>query len=340
LVPVSTHGFWSRHTHKLASGKQERAHRKVNQHRRHGDDGDTLIEILVTIVIVGLTFAAVIGAFAVAAQSSVEHRQLATNDIIAKNFAEFATNAIELTTTSPAFVPCATFTGSTATQILYGGTPLNYVIPNSTYTVEATNIQYLSNTGASVSQVACLASSDPYLPEMLQVTVVGPKGSQSTLSFIVTDPSKLESNYWPPSTTTTTTTSTTTTTVPTSTTTSPSSTTTTVPQTIQVSAMTGAPIGTIHAWYALVTVNVEDQNGQAISGVVVTGTWSPPISTFSNSCTTDSTGSCQLVDGNPQSLSSNTNNVTFTVTGLSLVNYAYVASADNPNPPTVTVSKP
>jgi len=45
--------------------------------RTYRDDGDTLIEILVTIAIVGLTIAAIMGAFVVDVKGSVEHRQLA-----------------------------------------------------------------------------------------------------------------------------------------------------------------------------------------------------------------------------------------------------------------------
>ncbi len=88
---------------------------------------DTLIEILITITIVGLTFAAIMGAFIVAVQGSVVHRQLATNQLIAKDFAESATNQIELAA-APIFARCATFSGTatTTSQISYNGKTLTY----------------------------------------------------------------------------------------------------------------------------------------------------------------------------------------------------------------------
>jgi len=309
--------------------------------RTYRDDGDTLIEILVTIAIVGLTIAAIMGAFVVDVKGSVEHRQLATNDIIAKDFAESATNQIELATTSPAFFACASISGAatTTSQITYAGQRLEFQPTDKSYAITAT-IQYLNNDSTFLSQADCQANPDQYLPELITATVEGPKGSTAKLSFVVTDPSQLESNYWPTTTTTIPSTTTTTTTVPMSTTTTPSTTSTTVPPTIKVSGITGDAFGTQGAWYALVTVAVEDQNSALTAGVLVTGTWTTNVTSYISSCTTDASGICSVYDGEPQQFGANDAPETFTVSGLSLVGHSYDSRANSPNPPAVTVSKP
>ena len=335
---MSTNRFSIRHANDSPRGRSGRSRRRGKQDQSWNDDGDTLIEILVTIVIVGLTIAAFMGTFVTVMQGSVQHRQLATNDIIAKDFAESATNQIELAASS-IFVPCASFSGTatTTSHIVYGSTPLNYQPTDTAYTIKATSIAYMDNNSVPQSLTYCQSSLDQYLPQLLQVKVLGPKGSSATLSFVVTDPGKVES-YWP-TTTTIPTTTTTTTTVPTSTTTTPTSTTTTIPQTIRVSGMTGVPVGTNSAWYALVTVTVEDQKSQPIIGVLVTGTWTTDVTSFITSCTTDSNGKCTVYDGQSQQLGPS-DKETFTVTGLSLLNYSYKSAANSPNPPAVKVTHP
>lgn len=162
--------------------------------------GDTLIEVLLAIIVLGLAGVALLSAFASVIGGSVSYRHLATAEIVAKNFAESATYQIQLAPT-PLFTPCATMSGTatTTTKITYGGTQLDYQPPPylSSYTVTVTPVQYLTFNSSFGS------GCDPkqYQPQLISAKVTGPNGSQATLSFVVDDP-KYE-NYVQPTTTTT-----------------------------------------------------------------------------------------------------------------------------------------
>lgn len=81
--------------------------------RDHGraDAGDTLIEILVAITIMGLTVVAILGALMTSTSASVEHRSLTNLDGILKSFAESARYQIETQQSvggsGPAFTNCS-----------------------------------------------------------------------------------------------------------------------------------------------------------------------------------------------------------------------------------------
>lgn len=84
-------------------------------------------------------------------------------------------------------------------------------------------------------------------------------------------------------------------------------------------------------WTATVTITVLDQNNSAVSGVVVTGSWSG-AKTGTATCTTGTSGTCSVSTGN---MSSGTS-VTFTVTNLSKDGYTYNSSANVVSSITVT----
>jgi IPT/TIG domain len=66
--------------------------------------GDTLIEVLLALVVIGLTAAAILGALATTLLASSTHRTLASSDSVLRSFVEYATYDIRLSTT-PQFVP-------------------------------------------------------------------------------------------------------------------------------------------------------------------------------------------------------------------------------------------
>lgn len=311
-------------------------------------DGDTLIELLVTITIIGLTVTALLGTFVVVTRSSVEHRYLGALDMVMKDFTEAAANQIELTqppAQQPAFQPCATFSGpatsTTPTQYLPDPrstalpVTINYT-PPSGYTVNPISVQYLvgNTTFGTFAPNTCPLNQD--LPQLVTVQVTGPKQSVVTMSFVLTDPFVTENYGATTSTTSTTTvppTTTTsvgaTTTVPTSTTTSTTSTTTSTTTTtlpanyVYVAALSSATSGTSSNWSATVTITVDNQKGQKIGSVVVTGTWSAaiPASNCPTAGSGNGKGTCS-VTSNPISASA----VTFSVSNLSLLGYTYEPS--------------
>jgi serine protease len=77
-------------------------------------------------------------------------------------------------------------------------------------------------------------------------------------------------------------------------------------------------------WTATVTVKVLDNNGAAVSGAVVTGTWSGGYAGI-GTCTTGSTGTCSMVTG---SMKLTATSVTYTVSNVALSGYTYDAAAN------------
>lgn len=74
-----------------------------------------------------------------------------------------------------------------------------------------------------------------------------------------------------------------------------------------------APAGRGNKWQATVTVTVQDDMGNPVSGATVTGSWSAGAN-GSGSCPTNASGSCDISKGG---LKSNASSATFTVTGVS-----------------------
>lgn len=167
---------------------------------RHGDNGDTLIEILLAIVVLGLTGVALLGGFASAIGGSADYRYLAVNDVVLKDFAESMIQQVQLAS-PPAFQPCASMSGtaSSDSQISYG-TPGHQVFllyqPPQGYAVTVTSIEYFVNNSEFSSSVA---ACDPgqLQPQLVNAHVSGPGGANGSLSFVVSDPAY--ENYVPPS---------------------------------------------------------------------------------------------------------------------------------------------
>lgn len=157
-------------------------HEEQRQQMR-SDNGDTLIEILVALVVLGLTGLALLGAFASAIGGSATYRRTVTGEVILKDFAESATEQIQLSST-PIFTPCATLSGyaSAPHHISYGTTQLSYE-PPSGYSITIAPPEYFNSDG---TLGACAPSQ--YQPQLITATVTGPNGAKSTLAFVVTDP--------------------------------------------------------------------------------------------------------------------------------------------------------
>ena len=78
--------------------------------RHRNEAGETLVEIVLTIVIVGLAVAALLAGLGTAASASKSHRDLATADVVMRDYAE-ATKAIVRTCT-PGSTYSVSYTGT------------------------------------------------------------------------------------------------------------------------------------------------------------------------------------------------------------------------------------
>ena len=108
-----------------------------------------------------------------------------------------------------------------------------------------------------------------------------------------------------------------------------------------VSNMVGSVDGSSdQSWDALVTVYVEDTNGNTVPGVKVSGFWDTTSGTNTSTCVTGSSGSCLVEDGVPLLLNASNFSQTFIVTNLSLTGYTYDAAGNFASPALATATQP
>jgi hypothetical protein len=94
-------------------------------------------------------------------------------------------------------------------------------------------------------------------------------------------------------------------------------------------------------WKATVVIAVHDSVDAALSGAIVSGTWSGGYS-GTGSCTTDASGTCSVSTAN---VANNKANVTFTVSNVTKSGYSYNPAANHDvdggtNGTSITVAKP
>jgi type II secretory pathway pseudopilin PulG len=97
---------------------------RIEEHFNEG--GDTLIEVLIALLVVGLTAVVLITAFTTSITASAEHYNLAGNDAVLRNAADQAFSEIQQTP-NPLLLysPCATSYSSSDNF----GVPSTYVLP-------------------------------------------------------------------------------------------------------------------------------------------------------------------------------------------------------------------
>jgi len=145
--------------------------------RRHRSDaGDTLVEVLLALVVIGLAGVAIIGSFTTSISAASEHKNLALLDAATKTYVETAQSAITARV-SPLFKDC---TVTTTPETTYG-LAANIAWPTS-YTVSYAATQFWQGNGWGSS---CL--SPPHPAQLLTVTITG-KGGSETTTFVVRDP--------------------------------------------------------------------------------------------------------------------------------------------------------
>ena len=136
--------------------------------------GDTLVEILIAMVILGISGTAILGAFTTAIAGSGEHRTLATLDTVLRSYAETATYQIQLQPTGALFSACATSYSITTPS------------PPSGYSVAISSIKYWSSSTSTWTTTGCSASANA--PELITATATGPGNLSDSLAFVVTNP--------------------------------------------------------------------------------------------------------------------------------------------------------
>jgi type II secretory pathway pseudopilin PulG len=140
------------------------------------DAGDTLLEILFAVVILGIASVALLAAFAASISASATHRSIASFDTVIRSASQQAISQIQQQT-NPLYESCAPLsyyqTGPGAVSFSLGA-----------YSAQVTGIQYWSGNGFTTSQVQCVANS----PQWITITITSPTGQHYTNNFVVDDP--------------------------------------------------------------------------------------------------------------------------------------------------------
>jgi hypothetical protein len=143
---------------------------------RLSEAGDTLIEVLLAIVVLGMTSVAIIVAFATSISGSAEHRSLATMDTVLRSAAEQAISQIQQQS-SAQFGQCPVPDAVT------------FSLPTG-YTAALGSVQYWNGSGfGSACTVSTAAAPHVNAPQLVAVTVTSPSNvTSSPLNFVVDDP--------------------------------------------------------------------------------------------------------------------------------------------------------
>jgi len=156
----------------------------LTQPGRRDEHGETLIELLMTIAIIGIAAAALLGALITSVSSSGEHRTLTQEEAGLKSYADLAKQAIELSTgpaAPPAYTPCA---NPAAYSSIVTQTPP----PGIVITISGITYWNGHSFGSSCDQ------ETPADLQQITLLATAQHGASQTLSFVVRNP-----NYAPPS---------------------------------------------------------------------------------------------------------------------------------------------
>lgn len=138
-----------------------------------GDAGDTLVEVLITIIILSVTGLALLEAFSATIGGSAQYRSLAANDVVLRAAAESAYSMI-VQQPSPAYNVCAT----PSTYNSAGGT---FNAPTN-YTASITSMLYWVNDAWTSTVPSCTST---FTPQQITMTVTNPNGTKESTIFVV-----------------------------------------------------------------------------------------------------------------------------------------------------------
>ena len=144
------------------------------------DRGDTLVEIIIALAIIGITVSALLAALVTALTSSGVHRSLTNLDTTLRSNAEEAKYLIQLQ-------PSALFqNGATVTSATYNGSPIPLSAPSG-YTVVISGIQYW-NSSTNGFDATYSAAVDNTGYQLLTLRATAPSGATETLSVGLRSP--------------------------------------------------------------------------------------------------------------------------------------------------------
>ena len=159
-----------------------RQRRSLHTRRRtngHHDAGDTLLEILVTLVFISLTLVALMGAFTTTINASADYRNASSLNTALVDATQIAVAKLQQQAT-PLFTPCAT-------AALYN-TKLQLTLPGYTLTVTAVD-DFVNGTFVDVNSITCNANS-PVATAPQEIFLLATRTgtiSSAPISFVIDD---------------------------------------------------------------------------------------------------------------------------------------------------------
>jgi type II secretory pathway pseudopilin PulG len=144
-----------------------------------GERGDTLIEVLMALMVLGLTALALIIAFSTSVSASQRHRDIATANIVLGTASQEALAQIQQ---NPDFFGCQA-PGVTETAYVQNNVTLSVAPTYDSYSAKIDSVQYWNGSGFSST---CVADSNP--PLQVEIEVDG-NGQQYYNYFVVDLPS-------------------------------------------------------------------------------------------------------------------------------------------------------
>ncbi len=147
----------------------------------HGEDGDTLVEVLLALIVMSITVVSLLLAFSTAFTASATHRNLAVTDTVLRSVTEQIYAAFQQTPSS-AYAACPTGTTAYYNSVLASALtpPPPY---DTTYSSSITDVSYWSGSNFSLTPSTC--TSGATVPEQLTVNVAGPRGASESTVFVV-----------------------------------------------------------------------------------------------------------------------------------------------------------
>ena len=133
------------------------------------------MELLIALVVIGLTVGSILGAFATSISATTEQRTLATSDAVLRSFVETATYDIRLSPTA-VFQACPT------------GVPSQYTAIATTYNASSRVPAGYTVSITSVSNLAPLCSTSSPSPQLITAKVTSTSGANDQMSFVVSQP--------------------------------------------------------------------------------------------------------------------------------------------------------
>jgi len=142
--------------------------------------GDTLIEILLTLVIMSITVVSLIAAFSSSIAASSEYRGLSVSDTLVRTVTEEVTAQFQQQLS--AYISCPNATPANYLSELSSVTiPAPYSQPIGAYSWTITSVTYWNGSSFGAS---CTKGST--VPEEMTITVSGPPGSRpESLAFVI-----------------------------------------------------------------------------------------------------------------------------------------------------------